>query len=148
MSAQRLKIAAAKKEATKQKFEKRKTERIAAGTQVQSNSVVAGTALGRWMAVVEESAPYRQVEQMYANMIAGANVSDAVNRGTFRVAFWGAVWLIVLGILTYFQVGLLFVVASVLFYLWLATQQQNSSLLNRIVRPPTTAAAAAATTTN
>jgi ascorbate-specific PTS system EIIC-type component UlaA len=139
MSGQRLKIAAAKKEATKQKLEKRKTERIAAGTQVQSNSVVQGTALGRWMSAVEESAPYRQVEQTYRNVVASANVSEEVGRGTFRVAFWGVVWVIVLAILSYFQVGLLFVVASVLVYLWLATQQQNSSQLNRIVRPPTAA---------
>lgn len=138
MSAQRLRIAQAKKEATKQKLEKRKTERAAAGTPVQSNSLAEGTVLGRWMGVVEESAPYRQVEQMFGSVV-GASYSEAVGRNTFRMAFWALVWLIVLAILSYFQVGLLFVVASVLFYLWLATQQQNSQL-NRIIRPPTVAA--------
>lgn len=140
-----MKIAAAKKEATKQKLEKKKTERSSNWSSVQSNSVVEGTVFGRWMGAVEESAPYRHVEQMYAQVIASTNLSDAVSRGTFRVAFWGVVWLIVLAILSYFQVGLLFVVASVLLYLWLSTQQQNSPL-NRIIRPPT--ARAAATTTN
>lgn len=139
---QRLKIAQAKKEQKKKKLAEKSTKRQAGAagagaTAVNSNSVLANTTLGAFMDSVEAHAAYKSVQARFTSAVVASQLAPGdVTPQMFRYVFWAFVWLLALAILSWFSAGLLFIVASVLCYLWLATRRQSSAL-NGIVQPPT-----------
>jgi hypothetical protein len=135
----RLKIAQAKKEAKKKKVTALSNKRAANATTVSNPSVFDGTTLGAFMQSVEAHPLFRYVQQRFSDLVErtpNLPLPNADVTASFRYLFWSLVWLLALAVLSWFSAGLLFIVASVLCYLWFATRKQSAAL-NSIVQPPT-----------
>jgi hypothetical protein len=91
------------------------------------------------MESVEAHPLFRYVQQRFNDLVErtpNLPLPNADVTASFRYLFWSLVWLLALAVLSWFSAGLLFIVASVLCYLWFATRKQSAAL-NSIVQPPT-----------